>query len=402
MRRQRVVELHVALADAAAAAHRRRAACASPSARDAALRRARAARRTRGASRPSRAPKRAEHRPHARAAAASGSTRSASPICAQAMKPPLSTSSGFDAEERRPPQHEIGELADLDRADLVRHAVRDRRVDRVLRDVAPDAQVVVRRRARPASRPRCSRILCAVCQVRVIDLADAAHRLAVARDHADRAEVVQDVLGGDRLAADAALGERDVLGDVRVEVVADHQHVEVLVERVDRERPRRVRRAREHVRLAADADDVRRVAAAGALGVVRVDRAALERGDRVVDVARLVQRVGVDRDLHVVAARRRARQQSIAAGVVPQSSCSFRPIAPARICSTRPFGQRRVALAGEADVERQRVGRLQHQLDVPRAGRARRRVGAGRRAGAAADERRDAARERLVRPAAGR
>ncbi len=32
------------------------------------------------------------------------------------------------------------------------------------------------------------------------------------------------------------------------------------------------------------------------------------------------------------------RQQSIAAGVVPQSSCSFRPMAPASICSTRPRG----------------------------------------------------------------
>ena len=57
----------------------------------------------------------------------------------------------------------------------------------------------------------------------------------------------------------------------------------------------------QHVRLAADADDVRRVAAARALGVVGVDRPALERGDRVVDEARLVQRVGVDRDLDVVA-----------------------------------------------------------------------------------------------------
>ena len=43
-------------------------------------------------------------------------------------------------------------------------------------------------------------------------------------------EVVQDVLGGDRLAADAALGERDVLGDRRIEVMAHHQHVEMLVD----------------------------------------------------------------------------------------------------------------------------------------------------------------------------
>ena len=138
-----------------------------------------------------------------------------------------------------------------------------------------------------------------------------------------------------------------------IEVVADHQHVEVLVDGVDR------------VRAASGwcddgstfgspqaRDDVGRVAAAGALGVVGVDGAALERGDRVLDEARLVQRVGVDRDLHVVARRRRARQLSIAAGVVPQSSCSFRPMAPASICSSSALGQAGVALAEEAEVHR--------------------------------------------------
>ena len=48
--------------------------------------------------------------------------------------------------------------------------------------------------------------------------------------------------------ADAALGEGDVLGDLRVEVMADHQHVEMLVERVDGVGPRRIGRGRQHVR----------------------------------------------------------------------------------------------------------------------------------------------------------
>ena len=48
-----------------------------------------------------------------------------------------------------------------------------------------------------------------------------------------------------------------------------------------------------------DLDDVRRVAAAGAFGVEGVDGAALERGHGVLHEAGLVQRVGVDGDLHV-------------------------------------------------------------------------------------------------------
>jgi hypothetical protein len=47
------------------------------------------------------------------------------------------------AEEGRLPEHQVGELADLDRADLVGDAVGDGRVDRVLGDVALGAEVVV-------------------------------------------------------------------------------------------------------------------------------------------------------------------------------------------------------------------------------------------------------------------
>ena len=67
------------------------------------------------------------------------------------------------------------------------------------------------------------------------------------------AEIVEDVLGGDGLLADAALGEGDVLGNARIQVMADHQHVQMLVHGVDRERPRRVGGGRQHVRLAGEA-----------------------------------------------------------------------------------------------------------------------------------------------------
>jgi hypothetical protein len=63
--------------------------------------------------------------------------------------------------------------------------------------------------------------------------------------------------------------------------------------------------------------------------------------------------------------------------------------------------QRRVALSQEPEVHRQRVHRLQHQLHVTRSRRAGGGVGTGRRSGAAADERGDAARQRLDTPVAG-
>ena len=50
-------------------------------------------------------------------------------------------------------------------------------------------------------------------------------------------------------------------------------------------------------------------------------------------VAGLVERVGVDGDLHARTRRRTRRQASIAAGVVPQSSCSLNPTRRPRSCS---------------------------------------------------------------------
>ena len=81
-----------------------------------------------------------------------------------------------------------------------------------------------------------------------------------------------------------------------VEVVAHHQHVEVLVDRVDGVGHRRVgRRLGRKLASPTHAQDVGRVAAAGALGVEGAQRAALGRGDGVLDEAALVERVAVDR-----------------------------------------------------------------------------------------------------------
>ena len=299
---------------------------------------------------------------------------------------PLEHDLGPRPEHGRTPQHQIRQLADFHRPDLVRHAMGDGRVDRVLGDVAADAQVVVLAASSPASRPRCSFILCAVCQVRVITSPTRPMAWLSLEMMQMAPEVVQDILGGDGLAADAALGEGDVLGDVLVEVVTHHEHVEVLVEGVHRQRSRGVGAAGDDVGLAAHAEDVGGVAAAGALGVVGVDGAPAERRDGVVDVAGFVQGVGVDGDLHVLFARRRRGSNRWSPGVVPQSSCSLRPTAPARICSSRPSGCEvlplpvRPMLSGSASVA------CSMQRDVPGAGGAGGGVGAGGGSGSAAEE----------------
>ena len=206
---------------------------------------------------------------------------------------------------------------------------------------------------------------------------------------------MQDVLGGDRLLADAALGEGEVLGDALVEVMADHQHVEMLVERVLRIGPRRVGRRGQHVGQARDLHDVGRVAAARALGVEGVDGAALEGLDRVLDEARFVQRIGVDHHLDVVivgdrqAAVDRRRRRAPVLVQLERAGAGLDLLDERR-------GLRGVALAGEAEVHRVSVGRLDHALNVPGAGRAGGGEGAGRGSRAAAQHRGHARHQRLL------
>ncbi len=131
------------------------------------------------------------------------------------------------------------------------------------------------------------------------DFADAPHCLGVGGDHGEDAEVVEDVFGGDGFASDAAVGEGDVFGDAGVEVMADHQHVEMFFDGVDGEGAGRVGGGGQDVRFSGDADDVGGVTAARTFGVVGVDGAARDGADGVFDEAGLVEGIGVDGDLDV-------------------------------------------------------------------------------------------------------
>ena len=186
---------------------------------------------------------------------------------------------------------------------------------------------------------------------------------------------MQDVLGGDGFAADARLGKGHVFGNGRVQVVAHHQHVQVLVERVDGERARRIRRRGQHVGLADGGDDVGRMAAARPFRVKRVDGAVLEGGQRVLQEAALVEGVAVQRHLDIHALGHR---QAIvdggrrAAPVLVQFQADG---ARAHLLFQRHW-QAHIAFAHEAQVHGEGVGRRQHGVQMPRS----RRAGGGGRA----------------------
>lgn len=163
-------------------------------------------------------------------------------------------------------------------------AVGDGRADRVLGDVAAGPFVVGGQFAAAVAEALLHHM--GDLPGAADDLTDAAHGLGVGGGDGEGPYVVQDVLGRDGTGPDAGLGEGEVLGDARVEVVADHQHVEVFVDGVDGVRERRVGGRREDVGVRGDGDDVGRVATARALGVEDVDAASGDGVECALDVGR--------------------------------------------------------------------------------------------------------------------
>ena len=159
----------------------------------------------------------------------------------QGDKAALEHQRGLDAKEGRFPHHQVRPFAHFDAAHFVADAVRNRGVDGVFGDVALGPEVVVAAvffgglaAARIGAEP-------AALGFHFVgglpgaddDFAHAAHRLAVAAHHGDGAHVVQHVFGGNGFFADAAFGKGQVFGNARVQMVADHQHVHMFVQRVD-------------------------------------------------------------------------------------------------------------------------------------------------------------------------
>mmetsp|Transcript_34565 Transcript_34565/g.63538 ORF Transcript_34565/g.63538 Transcript_34565/m.63538 type:complete len:492 (+) Transcript_34565:574-2049(+) len=228
------------------------------------------------------------------------------------------------------------------------------------------------------------------------DLAHPPHGLRIARYHRQRAQVVHDILRRDRLRPYPRLGERHVLGNGRIQVMTHHEHVEVLVDGVSRERPGRIRRAGQHVRFGNDLDDVGSVSSSRSLRVVRVDGTIAHGAERVVDVPALVERVRVDGNLHVV----RVRERQAGVDGARSSSPVLVQFEPRRAGSQHVLqagvGVGSVALSGEAEVQRQVVRGAQHHLHVAGAGGAGGGRRARRRSRAAAVHGRDAAGDGVV------
>jgi hypothetical protein len=208
-------------------------------------------------------------------------------------------------------------------------------------------------------------------------------------------DIVQNVFGGNRFGADARFGKGHVFWYARVQMVTHHEHVEMLVERVNGKRPGRIGRARQHVRFLYNLDNVGGMTTSRPFRVVRVDGPPLHSGNAVVDVTAFVERIRVNGHCHIVLVSkvkcgRNGRWRRSPILVQFKSS-------RAGMQHVQEYGRiGRVGLTGKAKVKRYVVNRTEHHIQLPRRGSAGRRTGASAGSGATTKHGGNARRRGLV------
>ena len=176
-------------------------------------------------------------------------------------------------------------------------AVGDGRVDGHLGEVAQHALVVVRPAAATLGLHRSGAL-----EGAPHGLGDPAHALRVGGEDRDHTQVVQGALGGHGPGPHAGAHDGGVAGPAaRLEQVDGRDHRQVLGLGADAVRHRRVCGRGDQPLPPCQAEQVGGVAAPDALDVVQVGRPAVQHPRGVGGPKGLVQAVGVDRELDVVA-----------------------------------------------------------------------------------------------------
>src|SRR5579864_1086392 len=175
---------------------------------------------------------------------------------------------------------------------------------------------------------------------------------------------MQNVFGRDGFLANPALGEREIFRNSRIEMVRDHHHIEGLIKRIYSVWSRWSCRRWNDVWFAADFNDVRSVSAARPFRVKCVNGSALECGDRIFDETAFVERVCMDKNLHVHVIRNRQTTVNGRGCCTPvlmklEAACPGLDLLNETRCRAR------IALTEEAEIHREGIGGLEHPLNMP-------------------------------------
>ena len=192
-----------------------------------------------------------------------------------------------------------------------------------------------------------------------------AHCLGIGGIDAENPQVMQYILGSHSFRANAAFGEGHILGNTGVQMMTYHEHVHVLGQRVHCVGPGGIGGRGQHIKLAGDADNIRRMAAPGSFGMVGVNRAPIDGGNSVLKEACLVEGVGVNRHRHIVGV---GHPQAAIDGRWSSAPVlmQLQAAGPGRNLFLQRSGLAGVSLPHYAPIDRQTLRRFQHPVNVPR------------------------------------
>src|ERR1700751_1968279 len=177
---------------------------------------------------------------------------------------------------------------------------------------------------------------------------------------------MQNILRRDGFLANSALGEGDIFRKSSIEVMGDHDHIEGLIHRIRSVWSSWGRRSWNYVWLAAHFDDVRGMSATRSFRMKCMNGPALESGDRIFDETALVQRVGMDKNLHIHVIRNRQTTVNRGGGRTP-APMRLQAACPGLDLLNETNRRARVALTEKAEVHGEGIGGLEHPLNMPRA-----------------------------------
>ena len=178
------------------------------------------------------------------------------------------------------------------------HAMGDCRVDSVFRHIAARAHIVIV----ASFFGQCPALLFHfICSLPSTDnhLTNAPHCLTVRSNDAEGPHIVQNILSRDGFTANTAFCKGDVFWNGFVEMMTDHQHVEMFFYCVDGKGSCGVGGGGQHIFLTANSDNIRRMPATGPFGMKSMDRPASHRGHGMFHKARFVQSIRVDHNLNI-------------------------------------------------------------------------------------------------------
>src|ERR1700747_872331 len=175
---------------------------------------------------------------------------------------------------------------------------------------------------------------------------------------------MENVFGCDGFLPNSALGESKVFRNSPVEVMGNHHHIERLIKRIRSVWPRWSRRSWNYVWFAADLDDVRGMSATGSFRMKCMNGPALEGCDCIFDEAAFVERVGMNKNLHVhVICDRQAGINS--GGCRTPVLMKLQAAGPRLDLFNETYCRARITLTEETEIHREGIGGLEHPQNVP-------------------------------------